>query len=554
MKTVGLDDISEESFNEEALLTIDMLRTGYPKLDLRKGTVLRDLLVNPDATLSSAMRAQVEECRKSSSLKALAERAEAGETVDRDDVDAILSNFNMAQSGGTKAAGLVRVIVSDVRRKYSVAKGAVFRESVSGIDFAVSSDTEALLDPIPGQTELHRGTGDTGWFLVPLECSADGSAGNIDRGTVLDPMFSMYGFVSSAAYGTFSGGSDLEKLDKTVSRIRSSLSMRGLTSAPAVEASLRDAFDGSDSPVVAVSVCGYGNDAQLRDKHNLFGVGVGGRSDVYVRNFTDIPTEAVTRKAYPVDGEEGSYVMSIAHGDEDYVPGMYCVRRVSDPDTDALSSYRHEERWLSGGLGTTWHDIHVDGSLESVGHRETAGTVWRDVEIKAVGIDPDPSVVGPDGEIPLRVELVRLPMASEIQGYLDSGEVRNIGADFVARCPVVVQMSIRAVVRHDSSTPFDKDAAIADICSYVNTSGFVSRVTRSEISSILIAHGARSVDLFDENKMLYGFGYDAYGRKFELSGDALDVCNARSPGGMVTESTCVFCLEPVNVQIKAIPV
>ena len=151
-----------------------------------------------------------------------------------------------------------------------------------------------------------------------------------------------------------------------------------------------------------------------------------------------------------------------------------------------------------------------------------------------------------------QMKIVAPPEIAAVQGYMDDGSVRNTGSDFVARCPVVVQMSVKAVVRHGYSVPFDVEAARDAICSYVNTSGFVGRVTRSEIASILRGLGARSVDLYDEDEMLYGYGYDAYGRMFELRGDALDVDDARSADGMVTRDTCVFVVEPANVQIEAI--
>jgi hypothetical protein len=54
--------------------------------------------------------------------------------------------------------------------------------------------------------------------------------------------------------------------------------------------------------------------------------------------------------------------------------------------------------------------------------------------------------------------------------------------------------------------------------------------------------------------MLYWFGYDAFGNRFEMSGDALDVGNVKTPDGMVTGDTCVFVIAPENVQIKKIAV
>lgn len=535
MKTITLDDITQEGFEEESAALVDLIRTKYPKLDLRRGTVLRDLLVNADGTVGALFSAQADEQRNCASLLRLQERSEAGEEIDADDVNRILSNFNMSSTTGSRATGIVRVFVS-AARTYSVSSGFTFR-TLDGIEFSATTDVEAAESPSSGQTTLYQGASNW-WFLVPVECSEIGAAGNLAQGTALDPQSGLFGFVSASAYKTFSGGSDVEALSSTISRIRSSLSLRGLTNRYAVEAELRDRFDSGEHPIVAVSVCGYGNEAQRRDKHNAFGVAVGGRSDVYVRNFTELPTVALTLSGARQD--DGSYLVDVPAS---LAPGMCCVHRVSNPESDALASFEHSEEWYADGVDGTWHDI--DASKDA---HETFNTVYRGVRISVsgTGLEDDESV--------FRVELVALPQATDLQDYVDAEQVRNTGSDFLVRGPVVVQVSVLAVVRHEYSVPFDADAAVTRICEYVNTSGFVGRLTRSEIASILRNLGAKSVDLFNENQMLYGYGYDAYGNRFELSGDALDVDNARTADGMVTRDTCVFVVEPSNVQIRTIAV
>jgi hypothetical protein len=78
-------------------------------------------------------------------------------------------------------------------------------------------------------------------------------------------------------------------------------------------------------------------------------------------------------------------------------------------------------------------------------------------------------------------------------------------------------------------------------------------MTRSEIATICKNNGATSVDLYNEDEMLHGYVYDAFGVRRTMSGDALDVDDVRTPAGMVTKDTCVFVLEPRNVSIKTIP-
>lgn len=537
MKSIGLDDVSDGMVSSEESLVIDMVRSKFPNLDLRRGTVLRDLLVSADAAVGAAFRAQAQEQESRSSLLRMSEAEAAGESIDPEDVSAVLSNFNVEPVAGTKATGFVRMSMSS-DRMYQVMEGSVFT-TLDGLAFEATETVVASSDPSDGGgAPLETGAKGT-WFLVPVRCLSQGSAGNIPQGTYLTPGFDLFGFVSASAYRTFSGGSDMETLERTVARIRQALSVRGLLTKASTEAVLRDRFDGTDNPIVAVSTCGYGSASQRRDKHNVFGVAVGGRVDVYVRNFTGLPVAHVTKEG--VRADDGSYLVSVS---PEEVPGMCCVRRVSDPESDSLMSYRHEDSWTDGGSSSTWHDFDVSGGVS-----ELMGTVWRGVDITVHPGDGD----GGSGSRLFRVEFVALPAARELQALVDGPSVRSSGTDYVVRCPVVVQVSVYAVVRHPYGRAFDAVAARDKVCEYINTSGFPGRLTRSEISSVLIGLGATSVDLPGSDSMLHGFGYAADGTEFRLSGDALDLADA-VPGErmMVSRETGVFVVEPDNVVIRAV--
>lgn len=551
MREITLDSLTDDQLQSESQLLVDMIRTNYPKLDLRRGTVLRDLLIDADAAVGALFAAQADEQRQSSSLKVLSDRSQAGEEVDQDDVNAIMSNFNMASVSGTKARGYVRIIVSS-DSDHTILAGVRFT-TVDGIAFDVTTDTTATMNPVGGTSgqvkQYATGTG-TFWYLVPVEAVENGSNGNIEQGLALESTTPLADFVSASAYTTFSGGSDLEDLDKTVDRIKESLSVRSLTTGTAVEAQLRDRYDDTENTIVAVSVCGYGNRAQLRDKHNLFGTAVGGRADVYVRNFTDLPIADNTAvfgqlESYDEESGTGTFSLTISH---ETVPGIISVYSVTDPVSSAISSYLFEAKY-KGSLDGVWHDFQItDDDVH-----ELANTVWRDVTITVKGA-PVTEEDQENGGKMFRVVLVALPVAKSIQDYFDDGLVRNVAADYVVRGPMVVNVSVRAVVRYKYSTGFDKDRAVTEICSYVNNTGFVGRLTRSEISSLLIGLGAASVDLYDENEMLYGYVYDAKGVKHELSGDALDVDLIEDTEGMLTSDTAVFVVEPRNVQITTVAV
>jgi hypothetical protein len=109
----------------------------------------------------------------------------------------------------------------------------------------------------------------------------------------------------------------------------------------AAEGMLRSEFDSGDYPIVAVSTVGYGNMAQRRDKHNLFGVGVGGRIDLYVRNFSDLysVTKTVYGRLDGVSNGGGTYKLTLSPAD---FPGGCWVKSVADPFASGSSSESDE--------------------------------------------------------------------------------------------------------------------------------------------------------------------------------------------------------------------
>ena len=123
MKKITLSDITQSDFDSAAETVVSGIKAFNRKLDTREGTVLRDLLVNPEAAIEAVVSGQIDEVRKSSSLQRLKDAQDAGEEIDQDDVNAILTNFNIKPNSGTLARGTVKVVVSDGSVSYSVSEG-----------------------------------------------------------------------------------------------------------------------------------------------------------------------------------------------------------------------------------------------------------------------------------------------------------------------------------------------------------------------------------------------------------------------------------------------
>jgi len=551
MKKITLSDISQADFDAAAETVVSGIKAFNGKLDTRDGTVLRDLLVNPEAAIEAVTAGQISEARKSSSLKRLKEAQDAGEAIDQDDVNAILSNFNIKPHSGTPAKGIVKVVVADGTVAYSVPEGAVFSTSDKHsflVDSQVVASVAGVSNPgVSPTTTLYKGA--AGWFfLVPVTASDVGADGNISQGTSLTPESRVPSFVMAEAYKDFCGGSDVEPLGDIIKSIPSGLSIRGFVSKTAVEGMLRGEFDEGEHPIVAVSAVGYGNPAQRRDKHNLFGVGVGGRIDIYVRNFTDAFTSTLTLVGMKI--QDGKYLINVPPGK---FPGACWIKSVSDPfssenSEDVLSTLAFDAE-RTANVSNTWHDI--DGSVPAKAAVEAFNTVWQGFKIFLDEVPADLEGAWSDTRN-FKVTAYCMPLAKEIQDFVDRDDVRSVSTDVVVRCPIVCGVSVNAVVSYDPKNPVDEATAKSKIRSYINNLGFVGRLTRSEIVQILKNLGAVSVEMPNQD-MLFGELHDAAGKRHVLSGDALDISSIEDGTVMLTKDTVVFCAEERNVQIKFSP-
>ena len=558
MKTITLSDITQDDFDAAVATVAAGIKAYNSKLDTRVGTVLRDLLVNPEAAVESVVTGQIAEARRSSSLKLMQEAQEAGEDIDQDDVNAIMSNFNITPSSGTVAHGTIKVVVSDGTVSYSVAADSVFK-TPDGTEFKVDSQVVASASAVDGSgmrrtNELYSGAAGY-FFLVPVTAAEPGESGNISRGTALEPDSGMTSFVMAEAYDDFHGGSDVQDVATVVKSIPSGLSIRGFVNKNAVEGMLRSKFDDGNYPIIAVSTVGYGNDAQLRDKHNVFGVGVGGRVDVYVRNFTDFYTKTETFRGAKVEDKDGVYEIDIPSGS---FPGSCWIKSVEDflgtgENTETVVGSLEYEVTRTADVANSDHDFSSADSAT-----EAANSVWQGFKIKLSRV-PANDGQNEGGEYTtwtpnrdFKVTAYCLPQADEIQEYVDSDAIRSVSTDVVVRCPIVCNVSVDATVIYDPKKPVDETTAKTQIRSYINNLGFVGRLTRSEIVQILKNLGALSVEMPDDD-MLSGVLHDAKGVEHKLSGDALDVTRIADGKVMMTKDTVVFCAEESNIQINFVP-
>lgn len=545
-------ELTEDAYSTAVETAVDTVRAKHPDLDLRAGTAVRALVVEPGALLDASQRDVVNRLRTAMSLRAMSRET----TVPRDDAEAVLSNFGIELGGGTKAVGVVRVNLTGTA-PVTVREGVTFKTE-DGVQFVVAKTTTAAVDPADGEEEIRPAVGGRYYFTLPVEAVEVGASGNIPQGRSLECSIIIGNYYSSEAFSDFSGGEDGESVASAAARIPAALAYRGMTNSLSVRAQLSSSL-ADPSVLQAVSCVGHRDKAQLRDKHNPLGVAVGGRVDVYARLF-DVPGIAsfvADGTLISSDGDVGVYRIVLPE-----CPGFYAVRYVGPAeDPGRYGSFQH--RLVRGAVpgASEDHDFVVtpdpapdgvdDGNPGSVcetawsAYQDGVVVVYADLAYEGEGAERQAA-----GSRQFKVELYWTDGIEALQELIDSPEVRNVAADYVVRTPAICLVGMTAPLRlkvGSSATASDLEQAVMD---YINSRSFTGSLTRSELANVLIQHGAESVDLSDAGMHLTGRICGADGVWYYLEGDSLDVSAVGPERAMIAPGTVVFAAEQGAVQVR----
>ena len=536
-----LTELTQSQFDSAESAVIALIRAAYPTLDLRRGTVIRDVLIRPAATVYAQNTQQLEIARINSSLELLNGNPELATP---DAINALLANFGVELYTGAYATGKVIITVGSART-YSISEGFTLQ---AGETLTYSTRTSYIAKVNPnlsaGEIQLYS-TGTTYYMIIDVTADQLGEESNIVAGTKLIALSPFFDLVSSEVYSDFRSGVDAETIDEVLIRLPAAVSHRAFESRYSIASNLNDYLSGQDIPLNAVSVQGMGDPAQLRDKHNPMGFTVGSRVDVYLRTF-DEPQITVVRKTGTRTGD-GEYTVTINAAD---APAFYAIRSISEVEdvlTPSLSfstlpvlgSYAFTEVRAGSGLENTYHDI--DPANAAI---ETACSIYQQSTVIVTGVPAT------DESHEFKFELYTAPGIVESQALVDSFEQRNLEADYIVRMPLLCLVGVNAKVYYNASSPIDIAAMQAAIQSYINTRSFVRYLTRSEISSILHNMGASRVDLGTSGMMLQGMIRNAAGEIVLLQGDSLDLSRVEDASKLLSSDTTVFASEINNIFLE----
>jgi hypothetical protein len=546
--TIALENVTQSAFDLAEETVIALVREAYPSLDLRRGTVIRELLVRPGSAFYALESDRYDQLQQIRSLQSIADNPGAATT---DDVNHLLANFNLTMRAGAAAYGTARIKVQ-YDRSYLIPATFVLEASGGvqyGVEQAYNVSSTASTDSNHIQL-IGPDTDQSYHFLLQVVASATGDDGTVTAGTALDAVAAFDGFITADAYTDFTGGTDSETVEAIIARLPSAISHRSMSSRSSIEAILRSPDDGGFSQILsAISILGYGDVGQLRDKHNASGVATGGKTDVYVRTFRQPATVVLEKTGTLIDPHTYQIVLN-----RDEAPGFYAVRTVTDAGVadsalldfetlPAIGSYDLTDTRGTSGITSTIHDIDPQNAVI-----ETSGTVFQ---TSTLVVNHVSTAAGDTHDF--RVELYVAPELAAIQDYVDRTDVRSIKSDILVRCPAICLVGMRATVTPSVGVTLDVQQLRNAIVDYVNDRSFVTELTESELLGVLHTFDITRVDTSQDASTgfeLQGIVRDAAGTVHTLRGHSLSIAAVADASTLLLPSTCVFAAHTDDITIN----
>lgn len=264
-------------------MAVQELRANLPDLNVREGTALRRLLINPFTLMTQPL---VRELRRLEQRLSFADIADLTE----DDLDRLAANIFATRRPGASARGSVRLYFREASN-ISVESSATFK-SKRGVLFRAQFPVAFSA----GEMRLNA-DGDRFFVDVLAEAVSPGVSGNVDPGEIISMADGPSDVVEVRNMAAFAGGLPRETNAQFMARLPISITTRVIESEPGIQ----EAILGNFPQVTHVQPIGFGDPEMDRDiltgsdlmlggvrYEDVGGVHIGGHTDIYVRTLGNV--------------------------------------------------------------------------------------------------------------------------------------------------------------------------------------------------------------------------------------------------------------------------
>lgn len=480
IETQAIENLSADDLKQDLLFLAEFLKPEFPSQDLQPGGVLYEEMLRPAGAIFTLATQNLRNLKKSNSVPAVLENPENAEA---DAVDLIASNYGITRKAGTISSGQVTVIVSG--NNLTMIPSSLVLTS-NGVEFTPTSSfaglpTDQTISDEDKESLLVTRNDGTYAFVISVEASTEGVAGNISKDARFTASSTIIGVVDYVATSDFSGGDDNESVDSLIERLRDGVTTPSLSNRSSTVSLIRNAFP----EVVDVSLIGAGDDEMLRDSHTVISGKTLGKVDVYVRTAAKPLKITATITAKLQDTDEKLWVIDF---DRDAYPGFYRVESVlnvdsvSDGTLEIVSLTRGTDSEELDGIDIT--PAMEDASESTFSRYQTASLLFKDT----VG---DEDEVGDEKDY--TVTLLVMPQIAEINDWLLSRPNHPPASDYLVKAPIpcLVAIGIEIFRGRGETTP-DTDAIKTAVSDAVNNIDFATgAISSSVITTAVQEHLSR---------------------------------------------------------------
>lgn len=478
----SLDELDAEQVAQADEFLKTILQQEFPSLDLTLGRVNRELLVKPASLLRVLEREDLDRERRSHSLL---EISEDPDLADDDIVDGVLSNLRITRDPGEKSSGLVAIIIS-TKVTTAVPAGTIFTSS--GFDFTTLTPFVGVTEPesvLSDQERLIEDREDgTFVFTVPVEAVEAGSGPQIDKDARFTVNPTIPNQIDAFAAQDFIRGRDLQENDELVEEAQTSISPRVFAGRIQIESLIRDVSESGIEDVRALSIIGMADKEMLRDRHNIFQIGTGGKSDIYMQTQPTPVIRQLVVTATLVDAALKHWQFTIQRED---APGFHIIRSIVP---NGLVNFEGSLLIVQEirGLDLTPLEGH-DRSPDVEGLVEGAYSAYQTSVVKFEDPDTDTGdLTENESTRQYDVSLFIMPDIDKLQD-LTTRDRRNPNADHLGRAPVPAFMAVSVDIQRVDGEEVIVSAVQQAVADRINALGFqTGRVSASIVSDA--AHDA----------------------------------------------------------------
>jgi len=446
------EDVDETLVQESRDAISDVMKTKYPDTESGwgPGGQLEGVVVEPASLIFAAIEERMQAQDASFSLATIAANPTA---ADDELVDLRMSDYFTTRQEATVAFGDFLVVVG-AQTIIPITEG--FLITVGNIQYQTTrsyrvypSDSGRSQDVANGILVMELRDDGNFEFLLPVESIQTGSATLLARGASGAPQTRFPNQVSVTAAEDFQGGLDEDSNADLVARAQQGITPEVFSGSRHIRETIEKQFPGS-----LVSLVRSGDAFMSRDRSNLFGISVGGKTDLYVRTngYPLTATITVTAQLSPENRAERRWVFTYN------MAGAYEVTAIRDAGEVAFSGTRPEKETVTAVPPVT-------GFVPKMSNADAVFTAHQLRTVEFINEDIDIGSPGPNDVVThdFDVDVFFMPSVDDVDVFSRDLDRLDPGLDALVRAAVPVAVDVSVTVRGTVDIAAAQEAIVSAI-------------------------------------------------------------------------------------------